>query len=645
MNFFPTVQQFDGVLAASFAHRTIENASGGRALETTSDTSMEQLKLSALGYVYHPRFLVYSLGGSFGLDRTFFATSDSSRRSSVYFEDYDFKTTILPEHPYNLDLYAKRNRSLESSAVTGERIMTTEQGATFRYNESPYSLNLGASSNTIVAQDTSSANTVLAMGSYLIGPFMNSAGHIATDSGSGLGYQANQRNSFYNNDLRLLDNAIDLSSSVNANHRNQRDAAAAQVRTDSLEWSERLSMSLPLNFSAYLSHGFNREDLTNEQATSRTETAFTRASSDSFAVSHQLYRSLRTSFSMNRDSSESSGGTGEATAQAVSLYYTKLIPSGGINAGYDVRRTLSSRTGSPTIASELHSTAIPGTFILNNPSVDPSTITVLVKDPVTQNLVTLTRDTNYQVVNLGNNLELAILSVPAGVNPPPPPISTFDFQVTYSLLPITSSLDFRNNNLRFGLTLLEGLFNPYFVYSTSSQEVVSGSLPGGNDSARTETIGYTVQKAPFSLLAEHSDTHSALNPSRVWRMVTDYREFVAGSIDISARVSYDSTSRPAVADGRGGVDNSERITGVDLSAHREFPLQHLNAFVGGSYTERSVLGTSSKSYGLNTNMRWHLGKLDVTAGASAGRTSSSGPIGGSTSRTVSYNITVSRKLF
>jgi hypothetical protein len=249
------------------------------------------------------------------------------------------------------------------------------------------------------------------------------------------------------------------------------------------------------------------------------------------------------------------------------------------------------------------------------------------------------------VLNLGNILEIAVVSLPAFINPPAPPADSFEFLVAYSLQANDSIMETVNNGFNLGFTLLDGLFNPYYSHFTSRQELVEGTVPGGPDATTSDTFGYTVQKQPFMFLAEYTDFRSRLSPSRTLKTFTDYREFISQDVDVSARLSFNYVTHGAVENVQNGRAFSEKITGLDATIHRVYPREKLNLFAGASITDRRVINAIARTYALNTSLTWHVGRLDVAASASKGYTTSAGTISHQTIESTAYSLTVSRKLF
>jgi hypothetical protein len=116
--------------------------------------------------------------------------------------------------------------------------------------------------------------------------------------------------------------------------------------------------------------------------------------------------------------------------------------------------------------------------------------------------------------------------------------------VTYSLQPSESTTDMRGSGISVDLVFLDGLINPYYSYFSSSQEVVSGFLPFGEDTTRSQTIGYNLHKEPFLLMAQYTASESQISPSRSVTTAAGCREDVYD--DLNVRRVLATGIRPAV---------------------------------------------------------------------------------------------------
>jgi hypothetical protein len=635
--FVPTVENVTGSLELDMRRiQTMRQTNLGDNI-TDLYSAIERLRLGVDGYVFHPRFMTFHLGGAVGLDQGYYTTPGYYSRTNHVFDEYDFSATLLPEHHYNLDVFSRRAVMPLSPSYPQENLATS-QGAMFRYRERPLMFNMSAISQS---QETGNsrfdATQYLAGGSHVIGPVTNSVRYNHADTHSSEGTQGARTNASFNNSIDFK--VVSLASSIDTQRQNQTNPASETLESDSSSWSEILHMELP-TIKADLQHLFIKDEITFGQLSPTVEpTTLSKTYRDSVSISHLLYQSLRTTYSAFKQSFDSTSGDTESFQEMLSFAYVKKIPSGELNANYSLADLSFTRTGTPLIASEIHTTIVPGTFTLSNLYVDPSTVTVMVTHPVTQILVPLTINVNYQILQFGGLLQLNILSLPGSIVFVPG--ASYDFTVSYTLRSTDSKTDMRTNTFHLGFNLFNGIFSPFFTHSNTDTKSSFGGIPI-DDEVISNTYGYTVHLPPFTFYLDYSDYRSRLSPRKSINTWTEYRQLIAEDTDVVARFTYNETTRPATVL---SPTYDEKSAIVDVSARKSFQHERLNLFIAGTYVVRSYNGTSSTSYALRPSLQWHFGMLDVTASASKTYTVTTGINGKQPYEEDTYYLTVSRKLF
>ena len=108
-SFGPALTSFEGEVEVGLTHEKDQNTHNGRGVKTEDRTAVERVRLNTIGYVYHPRFLLFSLGGTLGLlEEDYESSSGLSRRGTRWADEYAVRGILLPEHPYNLEVFALR---------------------------------------------------------------------------------------------------------------------------------------------------------------------------------------------------------------------------------------------------------------------------------------------------------------------------------------------------------------------------------------------------------------------------------------------------------------------------------------------------------------------------------------------------------
>jgi hypothetical protein len=648
MNFFPSVDYITGSLELDMVQRDYKTTTVNTSSETSLRSFTEKIRIDTYGYVYHPRFMVFQLGGSAGLIQDSTTNTGLASGKNHGFNEYDADIMLLPEHRYNLELFTRKQMGAPM-AFSPESTVNSSEGAIFRYKQRPFLLHLSALDSSYERGSAwSDAKQYDAAGTYFLGPTTNTLSYQLIDTTTSQGETAFSTYSYFNNTFKL--SSVTLKSQVSAMRQAQDSFAdMPAIGVDRSEWYERLDAQLPLNVSLYAEHNYRKQENTSVQSlpASPESTVFEKDSLDFLTLQHQLYNSLRTAYNASEKKNRSTAGDQSSTTQGLSFNYTKNIPGGIFNAGCGFQDTVMTRTGAANILNEAHAQVlVPGVFLLYNQAVDPSTITVMVKDPnPPQNLISLTLNVNYTIQQFGNAVQITVLNLPPAINPPTLN-NLYDFVVSYALARNDSQTDTKDKTINFSFSLFDGLFGPYYSYSTSDLKVISGTYPGGDTYSKNVTYGYSVKRKPFLFVLERTDYQSPTSPYRSIRASTDYQQLLTPDTDITARLTYNKTEHFATYISSGSLD---KTTSMEISAHKVFPYDNLELFGGGIYTVNEVTGMTTDNYTLSASLKWHVGKLDVYASGSKTYSVSVATSGNQSSKQLSeqdsYYLVVSRKIF
>ena len=643
LDFIPRLEYLTGSLELDMQRRDFKTTVGNRTTEIVYDASVEKMRFDGDGYVYHPRFLLFHLGGAAGLIQDYSTIQGGTAKENHGFDEYNVDVTLLPEHPYNLELFVRQQIGA-SMPFTPQSMTTFSEGALFRYKQRPLTFHLDAIYTSYErGSGWNDSKQYDAVGSYQLGPTTNDAGYNRTDTTTSQGEETIRTYSYFNNTIGF--DPVFLTSNVGSGRQDQSDLIAGQViETDTTVWSERLTAQLPYNLSLNAEHDYRNEDITTSYTTLSLPPAktFNKNTINSLTLTHQLYNSLRTVYFASDQTIQTQTGEQDSSQQMLSFNYTKNIPNGTFRAGFSYQDLLSTRKGAATLLNEPHR-GIPapgGFFSINNPAVDISTIVVTIKDPAAvppMNPVTMS-STDYIVQQFGTSVQIQITNVPI-------PTSTnglYDFEVTYALLPFNSETDTKTKSFNLGLYLFEGLFGPYFSYTTSDLKVLSGTFPGGDTLTVTKTFGYSVQRKPFTFLMERTDNQSVFNPYRSLRGSMEYQEAVTEDTEVIALLSVNRINHLATEISKSVY---AKTTTTEVTVHKVFARANFHLFVGGNYTVIDETGLNTKNYTLNTNLQWHIGKLDVSAIGSKTYSVSVYAAGRETAEQDAYYLTVSRRIF
>jgi len=627
------------------------NTTRGVGQETSDTFFNEKLVLAASGYVYHPRFLLYlgKVGG--GLSQESFKnnldpTSGSGSWKNVFIHEYEARTLLLPEHPYNLELYALRlNPFIGGRVAFGIHPVSYSKGAQFTYKQIPVTFRLGYVLNTIETgkskSDTRIWNT---SGSYSKENFSLGGGFSHSDSQNLIG-PANLEftNDDYTlqNQLRFFDRKLFLTSDLSRNEITQQGVTTS-LKGSRFAWNEQLNAYLPWNFITYAKYNHFRDiEKTLEAGSVGEDRVASTTDGAGFSITHKLYESLQTGYNFNYVSSKTGTGDVTDTSHSVNATYTKKIPRGRLTASGYVSDSVSDRRGAPTVINEPHPARILDTFPLIRTDIDDASIRMNVRNPFDNTFVDLIKDTHFRIIRVGDTVTIQILAVPP-VALSIDPLFIYDFRVTYQI--VSGSVEIETTDIGYSLKLelFDGYFIPYYNYSHRKQRVLNGFLPGGPEDATSQTAGVMVQRPGYTLLGEYQDYQSRFNPSNRYRAEAIYSHDITPTMYINTRAYYtkvhnlEGVFKPA--------SSTESGAGAEVSIQKSFPGRNLTMSATGSYSQRKYV-FDTKTYSLGAALTWRVAKLDISLGANMNRSETGLDIGKEENTYQRYYLSVKRYLF
>lgn len=509
--------RWEGSLESRTEYDHQDSRTAGAAGFTTDDfLTSERLSLRNVdAYIFDPRLVTFTLGGTFGLFQEHFSFDGADATRSGTLWGYEAYAGILSEQPYALSLYANRNQDV-SSLIFGGRTETIyeNRGGTFfakrLYIPSSLSFRqetLSQETNTgaTVARQDQTRNTVTYQGDRgwedsegsLRYEFTDLSDHVFPD----LSYQSNDVSLYYS-----IDFDPELTQRSDSNVRFFKRSGLGDLTTLSVDENLRVDYTdrLRANYRYFLL---------------RTETpgGATTVNTGQFTLRHRLYESLTTNFLLAATGQTLPNGKKYTHRGRLDLAYTKRIPwDGRLNVGltgemrYDDNRFNVPETFVPQ---ETHTATSPLALAisLGNPFVDVGTIVVTktavgplpagcVAPPAPPTPLVLGRD--YTVRSLGDLTE--IVPVPCaglipGINPGDTIAVDYRFAVPTSLAYITPSF---TANISADYRWIR----PYFSLERTNQDLVSGRDGRFLDNVRSDTVGtelrYNAQGIRASLLGE-----------------------------------------------------------------------------------------------------------------------------------------------
>ncbi|MBF0559993.1 MAG: hypothetical protein HQL08_14575, partial [Nitrospirae bacterium] len=594
--FVPRLYNFHGFLEMEAFRDVKDDRISGTGSKSSDTIFAEKLSFSAEGFIYHPRFakLDIAISGNFSQEQQ---EQQNTQGGSVPWSNsmgigYDVHLKILPEHPYNLELFSLRGIGFSPGGTQSGQQTNDQYGAIFTYYETPYSLN----ATYILSSEKSDKFSSDSPSLIVFG------GHSADFTTTSLLYQhmtsrtdfttsASLNRSDTTKDDYNLSNTLKyrnaaLASSVNLALSDQKTVpSSSDVAMRFLSWNESMTWRLPWNFHS--SFTFSRIATSMNSKEEGTDTSTSNTSyNKGFSVGHQLFESLQTEYTMsflNDQSSDNARSNG--TSQGLTVTYIKKIPGGSMNISLVGGDTVESRNGTIVIIGEPHAaklSAPDNQVVLGKTSVQLSTIVVKVRIPGTETVYELP-NTYYLVTMKGLYPVVTIYDLPSD-----PPVKQIDpnfnysFTVSYSLVPDNVKLHTSQKGYAMHFVLFDNFLAPFYQYSSSRQKVLAGTLNGTPSSSENTTFGVTLNKWAFSLSASYSNSVSTLSPSRQFLSELSFSNDIGGDTSLRLGVRYMKTSYLAGSESTTGNYN-EVDKAADAIITRKLPLYNLYASLTASY--------------------------------------------------------------
>jgi hypothetical protein len=578
----------------------------------------EKLSLYSNGYVYHPRFLEYRLSMSGGLKQESYEASFVSpfgRRNGRSIE-YDARVILLPEHPYNLELFALRYEPLMRSQYAAPHdSIGKSRGAEVRYRRKPWFFRARYSDDDIDSEDVFSNVRTLNVGGGYVKEYANGnklnldATFIPAQFRTSTGATGRTTSALVEDTLEF--GRLRESTSLTMNDQSQNGGGILDTNSRQLLLFEQLRADLGHRLVADLSWRFQDAKSELRGSADSASSAVSSVGNDfQLGLQHKLYDSLQTSYTFHYGSDRSSSGDSTSLANALGLSYSKLIPNGRIIAGLYGGLSDIDSSGRTSVIDETHSgVAVPGTFTLERPTADPRSLLVLVRSPQAPfELILLMENVNYGVETVGNMVQVTILSLPAEFVVP----GKYEFRVTYAL----AGGDFRLRTGTLGHSASVGLFGslltPFYTISLVRTAVVAGAAPGGGLDSRAVTAGIAVALGAPRLRIEYMDVYWDTGPYRGWKGDFQYAGNISKTTTANATATYQHRrfSETVTQDAY-----SETIASVGASVQQFLFARTLSISLGGAYSW--VMGLEeSRTTSLNASLSWKVGLVDLSGGAS-----------------------------
>ena len=597
-----------------------ENRHAERSFRWSDTFVKEKLTLFSNGYLYHPRFLLYraAVTGAVSQER-YESTLVPSRdwRADQGFE-YDFSLHLLPEHAYNLSLFARRYEPLFTERFASRvNNVATSQGADFRYRRKPYFLHARYSDDTLTSGPISSGVRQLGLNGEYFRQFEGND-HLSLTAAFNPSRFERSSGLTGSSTGALLGNLLAygryrLSSHLSQSRLEQDDRQSGRFESTQLIWQERLDVELPLHFRTTLSYRQQQSENRFPDVDPSRLRGLSNVSRDlSGTLAHQLYESLTTSYSFTRSQQNSIGGDSHSSSHQLGLSYDKTIPRGRLLLGASFGRNEISNAGQRDVLSEAHpAVAVPGAFELGQANAEPASIALFLRSPVSPfESVRLLPGVHFAITDRADRLEIQILSLPDEFVLP----ASYDFEVSYSLAGGGFALRSNFRSVTGSVQLFNDRLTPYASHSTVSAEVLSGFYPGAIPDSTTTTAGLILRLGGLRARAEYRQVDWEASPYSSWLGELQYAGALTRSTRLYATASHKRWDYPRGRSDQPGEATNQTTDLAAVDLQQKLFARTMTLSVGGSYTENHSL-FDSRARSLNASLSWKIGRTDFSAGA------------------------------
>ena len=613
-------------------------------VESTSTSSrsdltvQEGLNTQGLGYIYSPLFVSLATSVTLGLQQE---QIDNNGDKSSYYDgsanQFKQEFKILPSHPYNLELYFLRATPLTAgTAGDSGSVVIYEQGARARYDERPWSSTLSCVNHDSSGELSSDNQSLLYNLNYFLTGTSVSGTYNHNTSSNNDGAEDITRDMYNLNLIKKLDKVRFNSRWTRDEHDQEDSYYGASDSTSFLTEDElygEVDVELPHNFDTVLSYLNSDRNSTYIRDTGTLE-SYTESQYYNFRLHHRLYKSLTSSFSAGRQTTDAAGGDMEQQNYRLALDYAKQIPWGNVLAGLWDGLSYIDNTGAPVTLFETHNVDSGlNFFTLKYQTIEPASIEVRILDYNNNDrTILLTEGTHYIVTPFSNSFRITIINLPLDdLVDPDGNIWDYSYKVDYSFIPA----DYNLRNQDWGTSLQVALFNslitPHYAYSQNDQKVMDGWFPGDPAHVKTHGLGVGFNAYPFTGDVTQSWLRSnTTDEDRLASYVTYSREITA-STSGHLSLSFEDVQTTQYELGNVGPtsDLSEQFYSAQVQIQTALPQRNLNASFATNYTLYQGLGDSTNISFFST-LIWHVGLLDLnltasytSADANVGDTSSS----------------------
>ncbi|NOT02043.1 MAG: hypothetical protein HOP29_15625 [Phycisphaerales bacterium] len=565
----------------------------------------ESIRLDADGYVYHPNFLEFALGGLVGLiqrdNEEVFDTRERSAQDDGTFTEFDLNGQFFKKKPYPGNVFASRHRRLEPRPfLSSLETTTTNFGLTWQYvhPKAPTSIQF---SDTRVILDPLSEDEEKGE-QHRTSARLETGYRFSEHSVLSFVYdrQSVEEKPFaldFESDELTLSHRYDFGES--RRHRLESElnffdqAGTFDIRR--LRWRETMRLQHTESLrSWYVWEAMNREQGSLSGVAPINETSYALSG----VVEHQLYDSLTTqALGFIRQQVFDGGPDIDRFGGQVSWDYRKKNPWGVLQVLYLLRSEQEDRSSGDRdleTIDERRTFNDPEPIVISGTDILLGTLRVT-DDPA---LTVYRPGDDYRVESFPDRIELR--RVPTG--------RIADGQLVLidyvSRLRGSFTLDTAAHRLNVQQDFTFGL-KPYYRLVSQDQTLApSDATQAIAEDITAHTIGAEYERGPIRLTAEYEDHESTINPFRAMRLAAGY----------TRRLNYGATASLKARWSQIEHDLPERVTRfLSMEGRYRHPITRELTVEGAVVyrTEDDTLGTDDEGVDVDLSLEWLVRQLEV----------------------------------
>jgi hypothetical protein len=570
------------------------------------------------GYLYDPRLLTFSLGGSFGLSQDWLSVNSQRSFDNSKLYGYDASVDVLPGQRLSLSLFASRDESIVSRELAGRGdVLVERQGAVLTasglYIPSTLSVRREldderSESGGLVTRRAERRNILTYQGQ-----------RGWTDSELEVNYEfidsVNEvfsKLSFESHDAQLR-YSLDFGEELNWHwdSRVKYTTRTGLIQLTILTVDEGLRIDHTERLHSEYHYFLVRSDQGGVTSTSHTGTA---------SLVHQLFESVTTTGALEGVHLATENGEKDSARGRLTVRYTKRLPGGGrVSLGlggglqYEDDRFSTSQT---SVVQETHTAAAPLALpiqLANRPVIPGSIVVTKIAEaprpvfcgPAPALPVVLTADVDFTVRTTGDVTEIVPLpctGATVGINPGD--TIAVDYRVT-----VSRALTFTTQSWQGDLSVEYPWFRVFVSHEESHQTRIAGRAEVELDQSRSDAVGAELRAELTRLRASlggefrHFDsTRTRYDSVRLGAqtdatVLPDLRLSVSG--DVVDTTFLDPHRETRVITGRAGATY---ILGADLLVEAGVSIQELH----------DTQQASQQSTEAHVRTRWTFRKLEIS---------------------------------